>query len=81
MKSTNLRIKLLLQIQKQWEDSTMLLAGNRQQHKDITKHRLTEREKQNLSESSVRKKNEQASLQEALHLEDSKQNHSENSKS
>lgn len=59
----------------------MLLASNRPQHKDITKHRLTEREKQILNERSVRKKNEQVSLQEALHLEDSKQNHSENSKS
>jgi len=81
MKSTNLRIKFLLQIQKQWEGSAVLLASNRPQHKDITKHRLTEREKQNLNERSVGKKNEQVSLQEALHLEDSKQNHSDNSKS
>jgi hypothetical protein len=56
MESTNLRIKLLLQIQKQWEDSAMLLASNRPQQKDTTKHRLTEREKQNLNGKLSREK-------------------------
>jgi hypothetical protein len=39
------------------------------------------KEKQNLKERSAGKNNEQVGLQEASHLQDSKQNHSENSKS
>jgi hypothetical protein len=41
-------MEFLLQIQKQWEDSAILLTSNRLQHKDKTKNRPTERKKQNL---------------------------------
>jgi hypothetical protein len=47
----------------------------------MTKNRQTEREQQNLKERTAGENNEQVSLQEAPHLPDSKQNHSENSKS
>ncbi len=47
----------------------------------MTKNRLTEREQQNLKERTAGENNEQVSLQEAPHLLDSKQNHSEKSKS
>jgi hypothetical protein len=47
VKNTNLRTEFLLQIQKQREDSAILLASNRPQHKDKTKNRPTEKEKQN----------------------------------
>ncbi len=70
MTSTILRSEFLLQFQKQWEDSAILLASNRPHNKDQTKkQRKTEREK------------EQVGLQEAPHLHDLKQNHSENAKS
>lgn len=38
--NTNFHIKFLLQFQKQWEDSAMLLASNKQ-HKEITKSKNT----------------------------------------
>jgi hypothetical protein len=77
VKDTNLWTEFLLQIQKQQEGSVILLASNRQ-HKDKTKNRPTDTEKQNFKGKDSR---EQVSLQEAPHLQDSKQNHSENSKS
>jgi hypothetical protein len=46
VKSTNLQTEFLLQIWEQWEDSAILLASNRPQHKTKTKNRPTEREKQ-----------------------------------
>jgi hypothetical protein len=81
VKSTNLRTKFLQQIQKQQENSAILLASNKPQHKDKTKNRPTEWEKLNLKERTAGKNKEQVGLQEAPHLQDSKQNHSENSKS
>jgi hypothetical protein len=78
VKSTNLQTEFLLQIQKH---SAMLLASNRPQHKDMIKNRPTDREKQNLKERTAGENNEQVGLQEAPHLQDSKQNHSENSQS
>jgi hypothetical protein len=47
VKNTNLQTEFLLQIQKQWEDSAILLTSNRPQHKDKTKDRPTQRKKQN----------------------------------
>jgi hypothetical protein len=44
---TNLHTKFLLQIWKQQEDSAMLLASNKQQHKEITKNRKTQQDRQN----------------------------------
>jgi hypothetical protein len=38
--NTNFCIKFLLQFQKQWENSAMLLASNKQ-HKEITKNKNT----------------------------------------
>jgi hypothetical protein len=46
-KYTNLRTEFLLQIRKQREDSAIILASNRPQHKDKTKNRPTEKEEQN----------------------------------
>jgi hypothetical protein len=94
--STILRTEFLLQIRKQWEDSAILLASNRPQNKDQTKkQRKTEREKnrgrQRTEEDKEQGKTgedkeqeqeqEQVGLQEAPHLHDPKQNHSENAKS
>jgi hypothetical protein len=36
--NTNLCTEFLLQIQKQWEDSAMLLASNKQKHKKTERH-------------------------------------------
>ncbi len=43
--NTNLHTKFLLQFLKQWEDSTMLLASNKQQHNEIAKNRKTKQGK------------------------------------
>jgi hypothetical protein len=51
--STNLHTKFLLQIQKQWEDPAMLLASNKQQHKQITENRI---DKTHRKGQQVRKK-------------------------
>jgi hypothetical protein len=77
--STNLRTEFLLQIWKQQEDSAILLASNRPQRKDMIKNRLTETEEKNLKERTAGTNNEQVGLQEAPHLQDSKQNCSANS--
>ncbi len=45
MTSINLRTEFLLQFQKQWEDSAILLASNRPQQQRQEQHRLTERER------------------------------------
>ncbi len=82
MKDTNLQTEFLLQICKLQEDSAILLASNRLQHKDKTQNRPTEMEKQNFKGKDSREQTkEQVGLQEAPHLQDSQQNHSENSKS
>jgi hypothetical protein len=44
--STNLQTQFLLQFGKQQEDSAILLVSNKPQHKDKTKNRPTEMEKQ-----------------------------------
>jgi hypothetical protein len=44
------------------------------------KHKLTKREKEKLKERTPREDYEQVGLQEAPHLQDSKQNHFENAK-
>ncbi len=94
MTSTILRTEFLLQIRKQWEDSAILLASNRPQNKDQTKkQRKTKREKnrgrqrteedkeQGKTGEDKEQEQEQVGLQEAPHLHDPKQNHSENAKS
>jgi hypothetical protein len=47
----------------------------------MTKNKPTEREEKNLKERPAGTNNGQVGLQEVPHLQDSKQNHSENSKS
>jgi hypothetical protein len=47
----------------------------------MLKNRPTEREEKNLKEKTAGTNNEQVGLQEAPHLQDSKQNRSANSKS
>jgi hypothetical protein len=72
--STILRTEFLLQFWKQREDSAILLASNRPHNKDQTKkQRKTERKR-------TAKDKEQVGLQEAPHLHDPKQNHSEKPK-
>jgi hypothetical protein len=78
--NTNLCIEFLLQIQKQWKDSAMLLASNKQQHKEITKSRMTQEDGQNAQKKAAGKNKDQVGFQEAPHLQDSLQNHSEYSK-
>jgi hypothetical protein len=58
-KITNLRTKFVQQIGKEREDSAILLAGKRPQHKDKTKNRPTEKEEQNFKgkESKEQTKN------------------------
>jgi hypothetical protein len=46
--NTNLHTKFLLQFLKQWEDSTMLLASNKQQHKRASKKQKNKRRKDKL---------------------------------
>ncbi len=77
---TNLHTKFLLQIWKQQEDSAMLLASNKQQHKEITKNRKTQQDRQNTEKRTAGKNKDQVGLQEAPNLQDSIQNNLENSK-
>jgi hypothetical protein len=58
----------------------MLLACNKQQHKEITKNRKTQQDRQNTQKRTAEKNKDQVSLQEAPHLQDFIQNHSEYSK-
>jgi hypothetical protein len=67
--NTNLRTKFLLQIQKQQEDSAMLLASNKQ-HKEITKKRKTQQNRQNTKKRTAGKNKDQVGLQEAPHFQD-----------
>jgi len=77
--STNLQTEFLLQFQKQREDSAILLATNRpQQWQD----KETKKDKgKKWRKGQTGKDKEQVGLQEDLHLQDPKQNHSENAKS
>jgi hypothetical protein len=68
--NTNLHTKFLLQIWKQWQDSAMLLASNKQQHKEITKNRKTQQDRQNTQKRTAGKNKDQVGLQEAPHLQD-----------
>ncbi len=45
-----------MQIRKQREDSVILLASNRPQHKDKTKNRPTEKEEQNFKGKDSKEK-------------------------
>ncbi len=94
MTSTLLRTEFLLQFRKQRENSAILLASNRPHNKDQTKkQRKTEREKNRGRQGNKERQKgkrtgeeqeqeqEQVGLQEAPHLHDPKQNHSENAKS
>jgi hypothetical protein len=80
--STNLQTEFLLQFRKQQEDSAILLAGNRpqQQRQDKrNKERQKGTRKTKGKDKQGKTKNKWA--QEARHLQDLKQNHSENAKS
>jgi dsDNA-binding SOS-regulon protein len=46
--NTNLCTKFLLQFLEQWEELAMLLASNKQQHKEITKNRKTQQPTPNI---------------------------------
>ncbi len=81
MTSTNLRTEFLLQFQKQWEDSAILLASNRPQQQQQDKKQTDRKGKEKLKERTTGKNYEQVGLQEAPHLQDLKQNHFESSKS
>jgi hypothetical protein len=68
--NTNLCIEFLLQIQKQQEDSAMLLASNKQQNKEITKSRKTQQDGQNAQKRTAGNNKDQVGFQKALHLQD-----------
>jgi hypothetical protein len=61
VKNTNLCPEFLLKIQKQQEDSVMLPASNKQEHKEMTK---------NTEKRTAEKNKDQVGLQEAPHLQD-----------
>jgi hypothetical protein len=68
VKNTNLQTEFLLQIRKQQEDSAILLASNRPQHKDKTKNRPTEKEKQNFQGKDSKEQTKNKILQRACIL-------------
>jgi hypothetical protein len=68
VKNTNLQTEFLLQIWKQQEDSAILLASNRPQHKDKTKNRPTEKEKQNFKGKDSKEQTKNKILQRACIL-------------
>ncbi len=72
--NTNLCTKILLQFLEQWEELAMLLASNKQEHKEITKSRKTQQPTPNAQNRTAEKK-DQVGLQEDFiqnHLEYSK---------
>jgi hypothetical protein len=81
MTSTNLWIESLLQFQKQWEDSSILLANNIPEQQRQDKKKTNRKGKEKLDKRTTWKNYEQVSLQKAPHLQDLKQNHFENAKS
>jgi len=74
---TNLRAKFLLQFWKQQEDSAMLLASTKQQHKEIKTNRKTRQDRQNTQKRTAEKNKHRVGLQEAPHLQDFIRHHSE----
>ncbi len=68
--NTYLHTEVLLQFQTQWEDSAMLLASNKWSHKDITKKRKTQQDRQNEQKTTTEKNKDQLGLQEAPQLQD-----------
>jgi lipid A disaccharide synthetase len=64
--NTNLHTKFLLQIwkqlQKQQEDSAMVLTSNKQHHKEIQKNRKTEQDRQNPQKRTAGKNKDKVSL-------------------
>jgi hypothetical protein len=74
--SINLQTEFLLQFQKQWEDSAILLPSNRPQQEGQETNRPTDRQKgqEKLRERRTGKDYEQVGLQEAPHLQHLKQN-------
>jgi hypothetical protein len=48
----------------------MLLDSNKQQHKEITKNRKTQQDRQNTQKRRAEKNTDQVGLQEAPHLQD-----------
>jgi hypothetical protein len=59
--NTNLHTEFLLQI---WNntDSAMLLASNKQQHKEITKNRKAQQDRQNTQKRTAEKNKDQVGL-------------------
>jgi hypothetical protein len=57
-----------------------MLASNKQQHKEITKNRKTQQDRQNTQKRTAEKNKDEFGLQEAPHLQAFMQNHLEYSK-
>jgi hypothetical protein len=57
-----------------------MLASNKQQHKEITKNRKTQQDRQNTQKRTAEKNKDELGLQEAPHLQAFMQNHLEYSK-
>jgi hypothetical protein len=60
--NTNLHTKFLLQFLKQWEDSAMLLASNKQQHNEIAKKRKRKQGKTSCTEEDSREEQRPSGL-------------------
>ncbi len=60
--NNNLHTKFLLQFLKQWEDSPMLLASNKQQHNEIAKNRKTKQGKTSCTEKDSREEQRPSGL-------------------
>jgi len=60
--NTNLHTKFLLQFLKQQEDSTMLLASNKQQHNELAKNRKTKEGKTSCTEKDSREEQRPSGL-------------------
>ncbi len=81
MMSTDLQTAFVLQFWKQWQDSTILLTSNRPQQQSQDKERRKGKRKTKGKDKQGKTINKWVGLQEATHLQDPKQNHSENAKS
>jgi hypothetical protein len=63
--NTNLHTEFMLQIQKQQEDLAMLLATNKQQHKEKTQNRKTQQNRLNAQKRTAGKNIDQVGLQDS----------------
>jgi dsDNA-binding SOS-regulon protein len=61
-KTTNLHTEFPVANLEQQEDSAMLLASNKQQHKEITKNRKAQQDRQNTQKRAAEKNKDQVGL-------------------